>query len=180
MRGVFVVIGFIGVFAGLYIYFYLRRVMKFYGCDVKRLYFKIINVIGAAGAVCICTNMRKTAAMAVVHAVVISILLDFFVVVCRCIIKPKEHHSFVKVFGMLYGCGLIPILVSALLFTYGYLNMKHPIEKEYTVKTEKNIGDYTIALLTDTHYGTIQDTDILKGKSTGDKFQEAGYGDSWR
>lgn len=164
MRGFLVMLWGIGILLGVYIYFWLRRVMKFYGLDMKRISFKIINIIAAVGAVGICMNMRQTAAIAVLHGVVIAMILDLLALICRRISVKKEHTRAAEILRKLYGCGLFPVVLAVLLFTYGYLNMTHPIRTEYTVKTEKNIGDYTIALITDTHYGTIQDTEILKEK----------------
>lgn len=164
MRGFLVIIGATGILLGIYIYFLLRRVMKFYGLNMKKISLKIVNVLAAAGVVWICTNLRQTAAMAVLHTVVISMLLDIFAGICRRIMARKEETRFRYICRKFYGCGLVPLAITAVLFTYGFWNMRHPVKTEYTVKTEKNIGDYTIALLTDTHYGTIQDTDLLKEK----------------
>lgn len=160
----FVVICVVGLLIGIYVDFLLRRIMKFYGLNMKRRSLKVVNVLAAAGVVLLCANLRQTSAMAALHIVMISLVLDILAVICRCIMKGKEKNRFTEVCRILYGCGFVPVLLTAVLFTYGAFNMTHPVETEYTVKTEKNIGDYTIALITDTHYGTIQDTDILKEK----------------
>lgn len=42
--------------------------------------------------------------------------------------------------------------------------MNHVLKTEYLLETEKNLGNYKVVLITDTHYGTIQDTEVLKNK----------------
>lgn len=55
-------------------------------------------------------------------------------------------------------------MVTAVFLVYGSWNMNHVVRTEYNVATDKNIGNYKILLITDTHYDTIQDTKVLKEK----------------
>jgi hypothetical protein len=40
--------------------------------------------------------------------------------------------------------------------------MNHIVKTQYQIQTEKNIGNYKVVMITDIHYATIQDTEILK------------------
>lgn len=164
MTGFIIIILAVAVLIGVYAYCLFRRIMKFYGLDMRQRIFKIVNVFLAVLTVVICTNMRQTFAMAVLHVLVLSMVLDLAALACRKLFWKKEKNGFTELCRKLYGCGLVPVLITAVLFAYGYVNMKHPIKTEYTVETDKNVGDYKIALITDTHYATIQDTDLLKEK----------------
>ncbi|MDO4299400.1 MAG: metallophosphoesterase [Lachnospiraceae bacterium] len=42
--------------------------------------------------------------------------------------------------------------------------MTQVIKTEYQIVTDKNVGNYKLVLITDTHYDTIQDTNVLKQK----------------
>ena len=164
MAGYIIIILAAAVLIGVYAYCLFRRIMKFYGLDMQRRISKIVNILLAVLTAGICCNMRQTLAIAVLHVLVLSMVLDLIALAGRKLFGKKEKNHFAKLCRTLYGCGLIPVLIMAVLFAYGYVNMKHPIKTEYTVKTEKNVGDYTIALITDTHYATIQDTELLKEK----------------
>lgn len=164
MTGYLIMILAVSVMIGVYAYFLLRRIMKFYGLDMHRRIFKILNVLLAVLVIWICSNMRQTIAIALLHVIVLFAVLDIAALAGKRVFKKREPGRLAKMCRKLYGCGLVPVLITAVLFTYGFINMKHPIKTEYTVKTDKNTGDYKIALITDTHYATIQDTDLLKEK----------------
>lgn len=57
---------------------------------------------------------------------------------------------------------LLPVLALCLLLGYGRYNMGRIVKTEYTVLSDKLSGEYRIVLITDTHYGTIQDPAVLR------------------
>lgn len=160
----FLVIPAAAVLIGVYAYFLIRRIMKFYGLDMRRKLLKIVNILLAVCVVWICSRMRHTIAMAMLHVIVLSIVLDIAAAVCRKTFRNKRKNRFTEACRKLYGSGLVPVLLTAAIFAYGYMNMNHPVKTEYTITTEKNVRDYKIVLITDTHYATIQNTDLLKEK----------------
>lgn len=149
---------------GIYAYGRIKRIMKFFGFDMHRVIFKILNVLLAAGVAWICSRMRQTIAMAALHVIVLSAALDIAALICRRVYGKKKQNRFTEICRKLYGSGLIPVLLTAVIFAYGFVNMNHPVRTEYTVETEKNTGNYKIVLITDTHYATIQNTGLLKEK----------------
>lgn len=58
--------------------------------------------------------------------------------------------------------GIVPALAAGILLAYGYFNMLHIVPAEYTVTSDKLQSDYTVVLLTDTHYDTIQSPELLE------------------
>ena len=161
----------LSVLIGIYVFFLIRRIMKFYGLNMKRKVFTVINLVLTVLVVIICNHMRQTSAMAMIHILVLSLLLDVIAVIVRQICRSRKVEKKSEVcrksdgfFRKLYGCGLVPVVVTAVLFGYGYINMKHVIRTEYSIESEKKVENYRIVLITDTHYATIQDTDILKDK----------------
>lgn len=60
--------------------------------------------------------------------------------------------------------GALAALITLVFMIYGAVNMSRAVVTEYTVESDKLNSDYDIVLITDTHYGTIQDTELLKSK----------------
>lgn len=150
--------------AGGYAYFLIGRIMKFYGADRTKNLFRIINTALPIVAAFSCINIWSTSAMVVLHILVISLILDVIALAVRLICGKKQTKKGYEIFRKIYGCGLVPVVITCGLFVYGYTNMNHVMRTEYTAVTDKEVANYKIVLITDTHYATIQDTDILKDK----------------
>ncbi len=65
---------------------------------------------------------------------------------------------------ILYGSGILPLIAAAGMIIYGMWNIDRIVQTDYIVETEKGIREegYKVALITDIHYGTIQDEELLK------------------
>lgn len=100
----------------------------------------------------------------VLHLIAVSILMDIFWQLLRKVFRNRSSCRGSVIGRKLYGCGILPIVVTAVFLIYGSWNMNHVVRTEYNVATDKNIGNYKILLITDTHYDTIQDTKVLKEK----------------
>lgn len=155
----------ISVFIGIYAFFRIHRMMRFFGLDVKRKLVMAGNLFCAVLIAALCNHIRQTSAMFVLHILVLSLLLDVAALVVRGICRDRKAGTGRAICRKLYECGLVPVVITAVLFSYGYINMKHIIRTEYTIESEKRVGNYRIVLITDTHYATIQDTNILKNKA---------------
>lgn len=149
---------------GIYSYFYIRRVMKFCGADEKRTSLRILAAALALIPVLGCVNFWSITAVLVLHFIGFGVVLDIVVIFRRHFLKKWKAGRLDTICGKLYGYGVLPVIVTAILLTYGHANMQNAVKTEYEAETEKNIDDYRIVLLTDIHYGTIQDTEILKDK----------------
>lgn len=152
------------VLAGGYFYFFIKRTLKFYGVDVERKWFKAGNVIFSVFLASLCRNIWSTSTMLILHFLVISIFLDLVTWIIRKSCRNKRDEKDRSLYGKLYGCGFLPIILTALILLYGHWNIGIVRKTEYSLATDKRLGSYKIVLITDTHYATIQDTDILKTK----------------
>lgn len=63
--------------------------------------------------------------------------------------------------SLIFRTSVIPLVVSLAITGYGAYNMTHIHRVDYTVSSEKLDRDYTILFVSDTHYGTQQDPNIL-------------------
>lgn len=154
----------LAILVGIYAYRWINRVMEFYGVNTSKKSVKGINIILSAFVGVISGNIWSTGAMVMLHILVFAIVMDIAAFVFCRIRGSRENGKVYKAFKIIYRCGFVPILVSAIIFGFGYLNMGNVIKTEYSVVSDKRVKDYRVILITDTHYGTIQDTKILKEK----------------
>ena len=73
-----------------------------------------------------------------------------------------ELPEWYRIFSRIYHSGIVPAFAAGILLVYGYFNMLHIVPTEYTVISDKLQSDYTVVLLTDTHYDTIQSPELLE------------------
>lgn len=172
---------------GIYMFFWVRRLLRFYGADGKRIGILVISLLAGAGMGAACLDLWTTRAMVVLHFAGLFLATDAIALLVRGICgifsarredagkvqKPgsetgasrKKHEGKGYAFWRrLYGCGLIPVLAVAVIFLCGYLNMSHIRQTCYQIETDKQVGHYRVVMLTDIHYGTIQNPDILREK----------------
>lgn len=152
------------IFVGIYVYYYIRRTMEFYGMDVRKIPFKISAVVLAVFIALACRNMWSVRTVIILHLLAFALLFDVIALFAKVICHNRQPGKLYRFGRRLYGCGLLPIAAAALLLIYGFFNMNHVLKTEYLLETEKNLGNYKVVLITDTHYGTIQDTEVLKNK----------------
>lgn len=154
------------VFVACYTFFCVRRLLWFYGADVKKKGILAANILITILTAVLCMNLFSNIGVVMLHAVAAFAALDaaaFFVrLFCRkSRTKERQVSSF---FYKLYRCGLIPALVALSVFVYGTINMNHIRQTSYEIKTDKLDGSYRVILLTDIHYNTVQSSDVLKDK----------------
>lgn len=149
---------------GIYMFFRVRRLLRFYGADVGRAAVLVVNLSIAAGLGALCLDVWTTGAMVVLHIAGLFLAADGIALSVRWM-RRFLFRSTGRVYGFcrkMYGCGALPILAAVVIFLYGYHNMNHIGQTVYQVRTDKQVGAYRVVLLTDIHYGTVQDSDILQ------------------
>lgn len=142
----------------LFLYFFIKRICKTFGVNTDR---KINKLIICAAALClaiVCSNIFSFGAILILHVIGVSLLTQLVNFVIKLIAKDSYKERF-KVWKVIYGSGVIPVIISAVLLTYGYINMNNIVETDYTVYTDKSIREegYRVALLADVHYGVSLD-----------------------
>lgn len=159
--GIYIVLGMmLAGIVGVYSYFYIKRIFTFAGVNMSRRSSKIICFCAALAVAAACVNVWSIAALIVLHILGMSVFCDLIFLFFRKVYKKQDGRIGKKV-SSFYRCGLLPVIITAILLGYGFYNMGHVVKKEYQITTEKNVNDYRIALITDAHYGTIQDPELL-------------------
>lgn len=148
----------------IFAFFFIRRMLKFFHLDSKGRGVKAANVVLAAFVGYMCRSLRNLSTMAVLHVIVISLCMDLLALVIRAVCRGRQKGKCYIYSSKVYRSGIVPIAVTAILFIYGAVNMNHIQRAQYDLQTEKQVGNYKLVMITDTHYATIQDTGILKSK----------------
>ena len=154
-------------FVGVYSYFYFRRILVFCRLDMKMWRAKALNVALALVFAALSSNFWSTRAMLVLHVLAVSLVLDLVASIFKIAFRTRKAESrFLKTAGKIYRCGLLPVAITAVMLGYGFFNMNRAVRTEYHIKTGKELEqNYRLVLITDTHYGTIQSTELLKEKA---------------
>lgn len=101
-------------------------------------------------------RMYDTWFLVLVHFVVFLLLTDAAAAVIRALRRGKPLS---KRWERVYRSGIIAVVLTAALLGYGAYHIYQIQRVEYTVSTEKNVGaeGYTLAVLSDLHYGITMD-----------------------
>lgn len=145
----------------IYAYFYIKRILAFWGVNMTRRSSRVICLCIAAAGAAGCLNVWSITTMIILHIMALSVICDLIFMIFRKVYRKQDSRIEKRILSV-YRCGLIPVIITAILLAYGFYNMCHVVKTEYHVTTEKKLNDYKIALITDTHYGTIQNPEILK------------------
>ncbi len=143
---------------GFYMYRYLRRAFATFGAPVKN---KAVRMILIALSVCfalMCFNISGMGFLITMHIfifAVISQLLNFLL----------KHFKW-KLWGKIYGSGILPVVATVFLLIVGYFTLHNVVATRYTVKTEKDIRSegYKVVLVADVHFGVSIGYDELTAK----------------
>jgi hypothetical protein len=149
------------ILVSVYSWFYIRRILKFLHLYRGNIFLIVMHVVLAVLIGWLCRNMRQTSTMAFLHVVVIAFACDLAAGGVRLLLRGRSYGQVLTYGNYLCRSGLIPLLLVAVIFLYGAVNMSSFRRTEYQLATDKLQNDYRIILITDTHYGTIQDTAFL-------------------
>ena len=144
---------------GIYLYFFLKRAAAFWGLDITRRRVRVPILVLAVCMALACSYIWGMPAMVILHLVAVAAVMELLNGIYHLLWKNQIADGWRK----LYSCGLVPVLVSALIIGYGYWNMGHVVRTDYTIETVKDIRaeGYRIALLSDLHFGTTMDAERL-------------------
>ena len=110
---------------GIYMYFFIRRILGLLMKSKKVKQQKIISLVLTLIIMIPALKVWGTWAVVVFHIVIIAwaVELVYFIV------KEFTNNSFIKV---IYRSGIIPLSLTAILIVYGYINVNNIIEKDYS------------------------------------------------
>lgn len=152
------------VLVGIYVYWKSGKLIEFYGGTPVKWWVRLVRIALALIIGFLCRNTWNTEAMILLHLLAMFLVLDLSALFLRRILRKKKESKWYQVLRRIYRLGFVPVVLFVLVMGYGFYNMNRIEKTEYDVATVKKIQDYNIALLTDIHYDTIQNPDILQEK----------------
>lgn len=125
--------------------------------------WKIAIPIAVGGAITLPIAGLWTAidaySIAVIYFCVFLLMTDFIFFIIRLLIKRDN-----KVLKIIRNFMLIPLICTIIVFTYGIINVRGIERTEYGISTDKSIRveGYKIALISDVHYGKLNNKKDLE------------------
>lgn len=145
-----------------YFYFFLRRAAAAFGANPKHRGVRIGLAVVAAVLGAVSTNISGLAAIVVLHVLVLSWLTQAVNFIVKKL-AGRRYQEGLSRWKKLYGSGILPVAVTLAVVLFGYWNMNHVVQTDYTVYTHKDIRPegYRVALVSDIHYGISLNGDEL-------------------
>jgi len=153
-----------GIGIAFYFRAFFRRVATTFGVDVSKKWMNIVAWCFGAVIGVLSLNMFSFTTIAILHL----LALDAIFRLVNFIIRKsfgKKYTDGMGIWKKVYGSGAIPVLICLSLFIFGYYNIHNVVRTDYTVYTEKEIGDgYRVVMIADIHYGVSIDGEELREK----------------
>lgn len=163
----------------IYLYKKINSAVKYFGAKEDVSYssvndskiktkYRIISIGIFALLIVPVVFFKMTWIIVLLHLFVLLLVTDLVV----WIIEKIGHKINSTTFQRIYKSGIIAIVITAIMITYGYFNIFKVIDTQYTVYTEKNIRSegYKILVLSDLHTGLT-----LNGEQLEQKVAEMSY-----
>lgn len=141
------------ILIGIYFYFYLIRMAKFWKMNVEKKVVKIGIIALTVILIALSFNIWGSGAIILLHVFVISIFMELINLICK---RYKRWSS-------VYQSGFVPISFAAIILIYGYFNMMNVVQTNYKVYTDRGMRDkgYRVAMIADLHYGANMNQEKL-------------------
>lgn len=145
---------------GIYFYYFFKRFFTLFPLADKPKMTKRGSLLLAVVCAAVCVWLFGLGAVLVLHFLAVCLLMELL----NLLLKHRMKSSKVeKCWSFLYRSGLIGVLVVALVMGYGYYNIRQVHRTEYTLETEKDLGqELRIVQISDLHMGTVMDTSKLR------------------
>lgn len=144
-------------------YWMFGKWLSFYGVSVKKGPIRLLRA-GLSGLVFLLWRVWSVAGLAALHLAAFFALTEAVALPLRKWGKRWKERGWYQALRGVYRTGLIPGALTCLLLGWGFYNMSHIVKTEYTVSSPKLKEDRDLVLLTDLHYGTVQNPRVLQSK----------------
>lgn len=154
------------VFAVLFVYafFWVGRILKFWGVDSKRWGMRILRAAVAVLVAAVASRFISVPGLIMLHLLGACAIFELLGWLLKKLPPLRDKEKAVLWIDRACRTGFAGLLVTAFIMGYGFYNMNHIVKKEYHFATEKPVRKegYRIALITDTHFGGVQDKNVLR------------------
>lgn len=152
---------FLMIFGG--VYWLAGRWLTLSGIALSSKRSRIARSLLAVSVVVLC-GLWRAVVIIVLHIILCALVCELAALIVRRFAERFRGKKAYSVMRAVYRSAAVPLLVTALVFAYGFVNMRHIYRTEYTVVSEKLTSDFRVILLADTHFGSVQSPKILAEK----------------
>ena len=145
-----------GIIVGLYLFFRLRYALK--DSDLSKTKRNIIIIVIPILVFLCMLNIWSNAALYVLYLCIASVIADVLRLIWKYVFKDKYFDLIPR----LHKKGYLALIIFGIIILSGIYGMNHIEFTEYNMTTDKINGSYSIVFVSDVHYGTVQNPDLVK------------------
>ncbi len=131
--------------------------------DIKALKIRILRAVIAI-VITALSLFFHIILLTFLHLFLLWGLCELFRVLFRICLKKHTDTKPYQLARKVYKSGIAPILIIAVMFTLGYVNINSVKQTSYEFTSAKLDNSYRVVFISDTHYGTIQSNKLLNEK----------------
>ena len=147
----------LGILIGLYSFFRVKYSLN--DSNLSKNKQITISSIIAILSFLFCLNIWSMAALLIFYLFISSLIADLIRIIQKYLIKEK-HLNFIPI---IHKKGLLAIIIFTIIILGSVYGMNHIELTEYNLTTDKiDNKSYSILFISDVHYGTVQNTQLLK------------------
>ncbi len=139
----------------------VRRVFFFYGVGRKKWYVTCLRGVLFSGFALLIA-LWPPGIVIILHFLGVFIVTNLMEVIIKQIGRHRQDEKGGRFWEFLCHGGILQVLAVFLMLGYGYYNVGHIDRTEYIIETDKISADYRIVFISDTHYGTVQNSAVLQ------------------
>ena len=166
MNAMFWIVLFLGflLLFGMTACFYkmLRNIFTMAWGEQKNKGITLLLTVVSLGIILLCTMVWNIGLLVLLHFMGFIFVFWLIDLVIKGI--AKSHYEKFAIWRRLQKCYILPLLATIITISYGYWNMHHVVQTDYTITTQKAIREdgYRVALLADIHFGVSIDIESMK------------------
>ncbi len=162
----------LGLGIGIYGFYKFEDILSYFKVGNKPK--KIIKYIIAILLFLSCLSFRSLSCIIAIHFALAFIFVDIIGFIYNLIFRNKEENEEslenkndtkpLKIIPKLQKSGILAIAIFLILIISGIYGINHIEETDYYLHSDKINESYTVLFISDTHYDTIQDTQLFKNE----------------
>ncbi|MCQ2972613.1 MAG: metallophosphoesterase [archaeon] len=148
-----------GCIIGFYGFFRLGRLLSHY--DISKKASLIFRIILTILIIISCFNIQSLVTLLLAYLFFASVLADIIRIIYSLIIGNK-NIKILNYIPKLHSKDILALIIFILIIAGGIYGMNHIEQTDYYINTNKTNETYTILFISDIHYNTVQNPQLLK------------------
>lgn len=162
MRSGFLIFGLVvALLFALYAYYRFNHILSNYDLSEKNR--KILRIAITIIFFLFSIDFTSFTGILIICTIISLTIVDLFGLIYDFIIRNSENKTLLRI-SKLRKQGIIALILLLVLMVSGVYGINHIEPTEYNITTDKINGSYTIVFISDTHYNTNQNPELLKNE----------------